>query len=82
MCDAYFQDVQLFVVLGGVPGAGALGIAPAHGATSEVHRPDDGIDELAPFADDGAFRNVEFRLAGSESSGLRRRFIWPPLVLP
>ncbi len=63
--------------------ARTLGVAPAGGANSEVLGPDDVvIDEFVPFADDGAFRSVEFRLAGSESSGLRRWFIWPLLVLP
>ncbi len=70
------------MVLGGVPGASALGVAPVADANSEVHGPDDSVDELVPFADDGAFRSVEFRLAGSESSCLRRRFIWPLLMLP
>ncbi len=79
-CGAYFQDVQLFVVIGGVPGASALGVAPGDGANSEVLGPDDIFDELIPFADDD-FRSVGFRLAGSESSGLRRRFIWPLLML-
>ncbi len=70
--------MQLFVVLGGDPPlwgkACALGITLTDDVISEVLGPDDGIDGHIPFADDD-FRSVEFRLAGSESSGRWLRFI-------
>ncbi len=57
----------------GVAPTSAHGVASADSVPSEVLRPDDGINELIPFADDEAFRNVGFRMAGTESSDHRER---------